>query len=451
MNDLTTRILHAIPAGAYEMHALLTLLRIEETDTVPTASVSCERRPVLRINPEFVRRHCRTDEHLFLLVMHELHHVLLGHTRLFPRATRAHNLAFDALINAMLVLRFPAQAYRSFFLDLYGDEEGPMRLLAPPADHEVADTTLRRLHHLLYEDQRTTSEEVFNAMHDALTAAGDGSTGAAVVLLGSHAGEGGDDEWGTDGRVDEGFIAAIRDIVEKWPPPETPIRGRSLADALSQTVVKPDPPAARVLASLRRALLGAATKRTAGAVTELRAIAVQDVVPTASDRRAAVVRSAGAQPLLYWRPAEVRRGRVGRARVYLDVSGSMDAYVPFLYGALVALRGHVERDVFLFSTVVSPVSLQDLQRGRVDTTGGTDIRCVIDHAFQHCVRKMLIVTDGYVGRPTAAHVKGIHQSGLEVRVALTPEGWRKDLDAVSVRMDELPVLAPAHACSRRAS
>ena len=120
MSDLTTRVLNAIPAGAYEMNALLSLLRIEETDTVPTACVSCERRPVLRINPEFVRRHCRTDEHLFMLVMHELHHVLLGHTRLFPRATRARNVAFDALINAMLVLRFPAQAYRSFFLDLYG-------------------------------------------------------------------------------------------------------------------------------------------------------------------------------------------------------------------------------------------------------------------------------------------------------------------------------------------
>jgi predicted metal-dependent peptidase len=136
MNDLMTRVLSAIPAGAYEMNALLSLLRIDETDTVPTACVSCERRPVLRINPEFVRRHCRTDEHLFLLVMHELHHVLLGHTRLFRRPTRAHNVAFDALINSMLVLRFPAEAYRSFFLDLYGAEDGPVRLLAPPAGAE---------------------------------------------------------------------------------------------------------------------------------------------------------------------------------------------------------------------------------------------------------------------------------------------------------------------------
>ena len=70
MSELETRILNAIPAGAFEMNALLALLRIEETSAVPTASVSCERRPVLRINPAFVERHCRSAEHLFLLVMH---------------------------------------------------------------------------------------------------------------------------------------------------------------------------------------------------------------------------------------------------------------------------------------------------------------------------------------------------------------------------------------------
>jgi hypothetical protein len=349
MHDLTARVLNAIPAGAYEMNALLGLLRIEETDAVPTASVSCEQRPVLRINPEFVRRHCRTDEHLFLLVMHELHHVLLGHTRLFPTPTRVHNVAFDALINSMLILRFPGETYRSFF-----------------------------------------------------------------------------------------------------PPPETPIRGRSLADELSRADVRPEQPAARVLASLRRALLGAATKRTAGAATSPRVISVLDAVPTASDRRAAVARSVGYQPLLYWRPSSSRRGRTGHARVYIDVSGSMAQYVPFLYGALVALRGYVEREVFLFSTAVRAISLQELQQGRIDTTGGTDIQCVMAHALAQRLRRILIVTDGYVGAPAAAQAKAIRRSGLDVRVALTPGGWRNDLQTVSTRMDELPVLAPAAQSMRRA-
>src|SRR5687768_13082831 len=109
-NVLVQRVLDAVPARSYAMQALLSLLRIEVSTSVPTAAVSCTRRPVLLMNPEFVDAHCRSDEHLFLLVMHELHHILLGHTRLFPRPTPAHNLAFDAVINAMLVARFPQEA-----------------------------------------------------------------------------------------------------------------------------------------------------------------------------------------------------------------------------------------------------------------------------------------------------------------------------------------------------
>ena len=47
-------MLDAVPAGSYAMNALLSLLRIEVTRKVPTAAVSCERRPVLLINPDFV-------------------------------------------------------------------------------------------------------------------------------------------------------------------------------------------------------------------------------------------------------------------------------------------------------------------------------------------------------------------------------------------------------------
>ncbi len=117
-------MLEAVPAGAYEMSALLSLLRVEASAEVATAAVSCEARPVLRVNPAFVERHCRTDEHLAMLVLHELYHVLLGHTRLFhaadpgpqPGLRRGHQLAaVRALPGAGLhlflpgLLRRPAQ------------------------------------------------------------------------------------------------------------------------------------------------------------------------------------------------------------------------------------------------------------------------------------------------------------------------------------------------------
>jgi hypothetical protein len=430
MNDLETRVLDAIPAGAFEMNALLSLLRIEETEDVPTASVSCERRPVLRINPSFVRTHCRSDEHLFLLVMHELHHVLLGHTRLFPRATRAHNIAFDAVINAMLVARFPAEAYRSFFLDLYGAEEGALRLLAPPAARRINDRSLERIHELLYGDHWITSEEVFNAIVDGI------GESAGGILLGDHGAD--IDTWGTDGRVDAAFVDAIRAIVETWPPPETPIRGRSLADTLTSVRVRPRTPDVAVRDVIRRALLGAAQNRYTGALTSTRSVLRQDAVPNARDRHAAVARACGADPMLYWQASPLRGSRSGRARVFLDVSASMQEYVPLLYGALVSLRAHVHPELRQFSTHVAPLSMAKLAEGQIRTTGGTDIGCVLQHMRTHRICRALVITDGYVGTPAPGEIQVVRNSGLDLRIVLTPDGWRRDIESVATRIDELP-------------
>ncbi|SVB96271.1 uncharacterized protein METZ01_LOCUS249125, partial [marine metagenome] len=80
--ELLDRIWNAIPVTQQSFLKLLGLLEIEITTEIPTASVttgSCSR---LRINPEFVAKNCKTDDKLGMLVMHELFHVLLGHTRL---------------------------------------------------------------------------------------------------------------------------------------------------------------------------------------------------------------------------------------------------------------------------------------------------------------------------------------------------------------------------------
>ena len=87
-----------------------------------------------------------------------------------------------------------------------------------------------------------------------------------------------------------------------------------------------------------------------------------------------------------------------RAVVYLDVSGSMadllprlvDLIAPFVRRRMIAVRQ--------FSTVVEPLGLDDLARGRLTTTNGTDIECVIADLAGRRQRRALLVTDGYVGR-----------------------------------------------------
>jgi hypothetical protein len=127
------------------METLVQLVGIEATREVPSAAVTCEGRPRLLLNPDFVAAHCARDEHLFLLVMHELWHVILAHTRLYPRATPAENIAFDAVINAGLCRQFPGPEYRGFFEALNPADAFPGCLLRPPEGWPHAPRIPRRV------------------------------------------------------------------------------------------------------------------------------------------------------------------------------------------------------------------------------------------------------------------------------------------------------------------
>ena len=105
--ELAARIHNAFPVVQASFFRLLRLLDIEASDEVPTAAVTLGARSRLLINPAFVQERCQTDDELVMLVLHELHHVALGHTRLFPRLTPAQNWAFDCVINAQLCRLFP--------------------------------------------------------------------------------------------------------------------------------------------------------------------------------------------------------------------------------------------------------------------------------------------------------------------------------------------------------
>ena len=120
--SLAERVLSSVPVSQQAFSKLLSLVDIRASEDIPTACVTLGGRSRLLLNPRFVETHCRTDESLAMLVMHELFHILLGHTRLFERVTPAQNIAFDAVINAQLCLLFPAPAYTALFRNLYSSQ-----------------------------------------------------------------------------------------------------------------------------------------------------------------------------------------------------------------------------------------------------------------------------------------------------------------------------------------
>lgn len=434
---LAHRILDAFPAGNYGLAGLLRILDVVETTGVETASVECREWPVMRINPEFVATFAETPEKLMMLVMHELHHVLLGHTRLFPRVTEADNLVFDAVINALLCRMFPAPPYTAMFRDFYSESRFPDCFLRPPADWAPdrparapaalagpGNEALRALYRALYSEAGATYKELYDLLTEQLTVAA-----GTTRLLGSH---------GEEMRELTGpLLEAVRAIVENWPQPPQPIRGRSLADILreSRLDARRLPTNRERLAALLRRISragGAAPSRFRGAG----AVASQLPIP-APDRRALVLRSLGSPVLLYGHELP-RFGPEPRSpvHVYLDVSGSTQPVQDALFGAVLDCRELIHPRIHLFSTQVADVPLAQLRRGILLSTGGTSIECVARHMKAERVRRAALLTDGYVGRPGATARATLGSSLVAVALIGNPS-TRDDLAGVVRHWAEL--------------
>lgn len=435
---LAERILDAFPSGSYALSGLLRLLDIVETTSVPTAAVECRAQPRLLINPVFVAQHAATSEKLLSLVMHELHHVLLGHTTLFPRATRVQNFVFDAVINGMVCRMFPQRGHTALFTDYYDADAFPQCLLRPPKGWP--DTARAQKQQLLQLSAANTAPQagtlaalsgetraLVNEVHAALYSEGGASyqevyevlptlidEGAinAVPLIGGH-GE------GADGMLEERspvLFDIVRSIVEQWPQPPDPIRGRSFADVLKATAVAPQ----RVVSNrvlLRNLICKVAGHKVRGELRRTRPTetGVTTAIPHSS-RRSVVLRALGYEPMLHTcsiaHPRAVPSGE--RVHVYLDVSGSMDTIKSALYGAVLDCADMLHPVIHLFSTMVADISTAELRRGVCQSTGGTCISCVAAHMQKNAVRRAVIITDGWVGTPRGAHRKTLAAATLGV-------------------------------------
>ena len=423
-SSIAERILDTFPSGSYALSALLRLMDIVETTDVPTAAVECLVQPRLLVNPQFVAKHADTAEKLLVLIMHELHHVLLGHTTLFPRTTKVQNFVFDAVINGLVCRMFSGREHTALFTDYYDHHSFPVCLLRPPPGWPNSPVTAggisllpepqqRRaadVHAALYSPAGATYEEVFKLLPKLV----DEKNIVGIPLLGGH-----QEENASASQLEQHapiLFDIVRGIVEQWPQPPDPIRGRSLADALNQTNVHTSRPTCN-RSVLRRLISKVAGVSGAGAVRRKSIDQASTLTPIPGlSRRSIVLRALGNEPLLHagqapWRRM-VRSGE--RVHVYLDVSGSMDAVKGALYGAALDCQEFLYPSVHLFSTKIADVTLAELRRGVCKSTGGTDIACVAAHIEENRVRRALIVTDGWVGAPHAHHHQTLSKTKLAV-------------------------------------
>ena len=415
-DSITDRIFSTFPSGQYCLPAMMRILEVVESDEVPSAAVECTARPRMYINPAFVAEHAQTPGKLLMLVMHELHHVVLGHTRLYRRIEGNDNLVFDAVINAMLCRLFPDAEYTELFTDLYSESKYPECFLRPPASWHPAEPVdggcetpsalqgeeradLAALYRELYMGKGATYDELREAF--ARHRSDEGCD--EVFLLGDHRAEG--EGSSSDGLLEHRvpvLLEELQRITEIWPQPPDPLSGRSAHSLLDGTNRRPPLSNRSRLHELLRKVAdtrGRGPFRTVSNVTT----SVISAVPRA-DRRSVVAGALGIRTVLYRSDVVTRRieAKGSRVHVYLDVSGSIGNLVGPLYGAVLSCREFVHQDVHLFSTKVANATLAELRRGVCKSTYGTNIECVAEHMSTHGVRRAVIITDGFVGKPSTS-------------------------------------------------
>ena len=461
---IVSRILDVIPPVSFEMTTFFSLFRVRFSDKTETACVTCGESPELLLNKEFIEAHCQTNEHLFMLVMHELYHVILGHTTLFPRATKVRNLVFDAVINAILCSLFPKPEFTSFFTDYYPSDKMPFALLRPkgegtPIEAEVALN-------LLYGGSDTgTYHDVYEALLESgcvkeITVLLGGGRGATAlpgygrartpcaphhpILLGSH-----DDE---NEEISQEMKDLIHKIISKWPSPDRPLHGQDLgAEERERGFDAEADPAIR----LRRGIRCLMRRAAIPGKKEVRRRSVREMVcetatflPDWHDRTHEAREVAFGDALIYSTTTRLQRpaSRDNRqAFVYFDVSGSVAEQVPSVAQALLPYCRGGLCTVHVFSTVVHPASVRDLVARKFSSTGGTDIDCVLKHVLELPPRRRpraaVIITDGFTGKPNATLAKRFRAAKMRLFVGLVKSdanyNQESDLSSLAERIVKL--------------
>ncbi len=449
--SLRFKIAESLPRDSVSLRALLSIASVEETEEVQTACVTFGQHPRLLVNPSFVNQHAGTPVKLQTLIGHELLHVALGHTRRYTACSPLDNLVFDCLINSTLSKTDPTPERTSLFRDFYSEDRFPECFLRPPQNWHPSARV--RLPHALQSsriDGLPFVQDVYRRLWG--DAGASGSEVRAAILLGAA-------------RLKTPLIDAVDQIPllgGHTDHGEEPLSGELteyvaglVAQEITDKLVKrgihhdasfllPQKLDHVVSASLKirkqfRSLFEHLAHGIGSAKLKSGHPRVQTYITSVPhrDRLAIVQRLLGNQPMLY-RATDVRPNirSSERVHVYLDVSGSMNTVIPALYGAMRDCQDWIHERVHLFSTVVADISPAQLKAGVRITTQGTNINCVADHLEKHKIKRALIITDGFVGKPSAKAAKVLTATKLVAAFAGLNVGIN-DLDPFVKRYERL--------------
>jgi len=460
MNELRFKAVlqELIDENPFAIRAVLRILDLEFTDTVPTLAVTKECKPRLLVNLQFVAEHCHDDSQVKAVIIHEFLHVLLRHTEDKKPMTPARHLALDAVINAIIHRQYQL-GYSSMMASYYAEVTDLKKLLRPMNEQE------QNYYDCYYYQYQSRHEcplpqwvEAWGALYSGKLVADDIEElvtqlqgGASAVSLSNSpfelktGGPGGiDDLLGNHQDPGQELSDELKEALGEclkqmngsgiWREPSSRGVGANIYEAL---FTGKDEPMLRwerkTLTVLKRYLQPDKKSR---AVTEL-PVDYRLPVLSPGDRRA-FMRSLWAPFLPEAQWSTSKAGPDGTAQIYLDVSGSMYAEMPVIVALLGRLSKYIRRPFWAFSDIVAPAVIEKGQL-KAETSGGTSMSCVLRHIALTKPAAAIVVTDGYIEQVDRRLIKAI--SATRFHAIVTRDGNPSELHRAGIaytQLDEVP-------------
>lgn len=397
------------------------------------ATFSIRKNGEVRYNPEFFKAKITNESRLRDVLIHELMHPILGD--LSREWNDKMNVASDAIINAILYGSGMCEC--TLMMDLYDPKIAPECLLRPGSQPPKELAPLYNLLYPGYLSDRTAGNVQAHNVYDILgmieAAMGNDFGSTDILFLGTHGDSGDDNEATLPTNVKSNIANVMAEEIKQRR------KGAGYSDTLFDIVI----PAMKSRKNLRTEYLSDfMLRKSMNRVTTYfqASRSGRTIIPKNMTRTQAMTLASG-RPVLFYRDEgkSLEKSKNG-IEFYVDFSGSVFLDLPEMLGVIRNLRADIKY-VYGFSNKVCRTSIENLKRGILDTTGGTDFNCIIRHAVKNRINRFVIFTDGYayIDKECQALAKANIEKICVIlfgKHAAVPQWFKKNYGAV-YRLEEL--------------
>lgn len=385
---ITFEVVRSVLRDTLGFHSFVAgfIKQIREDRGHPTAGITAKGE--LIYNPEFVNNYVTFKEDLFSLIFHEILHPLFGH--FIHGEGELENIAADAVINAVITTLYPDASGNGNLFKKVHSPEGLAGLMRPQSRMHGSSfyAVYSKLYYAQCASERMTTGELIRTLKIFVPTV----PLYSVLLIGTHASGNKNASSGTcpglSGEILERVLEDVRQSLK---------RQIQQASGYSAYLVDMVLEALHSHRTIRRLLLQQFVTRQKLDCFQTpghRKRNFSSPLPLHPSKRDLVLLAADLYPTRFRNQMQLPKPKKQGIAIYLDVSGSVEQYLPQIIGILANYKQEIQT-LFLFSNKAVETSFHNLLKGNIKTTGGTDFNCVAESILERGFERAVIITDGY--------------------------------------------------------